>query len=160
MRIWPAAAGKETSILKTLRFSVLVDAAALGVAATFLAACASAPERGDRTTAHADLSGLFGNTIVEYNRQNPEYMVKVEVFADGTYQASTSSGFKPVTTTGTWKEQDGKVCFTRTSKPLPGSPIYHCVPGGANLKVGDTWIERWPDGRTFKGRVVAGTKGG
>jgi hypothetical protein len=128
-------------MLSTHRFSVLVGATALGVASVAL----------------ADVSGLFGNTVVEYDRQNPQFVVKVQLYADGTYQSSASVGFKTITTTGTWKEQDGKLCYTQTSTPTPGTPTYFCAKGGDGMKVGDTWIERWPDGRMFKARVVAGS---
>lgn len=130
-------------MMKTLRISVLSGAAALGVASVAL----------------ADVSGLFGNTLVEYDRQNPEIVVKVQLYADGTYQTWVSAGFKPITTTGTWKEQDGKLCYTQTSKPIPGRPTYFCAKGMVGRKVGDTWIERgWDDGRWYKGPVVAGSK--
>ena len=57
-----------------------------------------------------------------------------------------------------WKEQDGKLCYTQTSKPIPGRPTYFCAKGMDGKKVGDTWIERgWSDGRWYKGRVVAGS---
>ena len=125
----------------TLRISLLSCAAALGPVSVAL----------------ADVSGLFGNTSVLYDRQNPEFVVKVQLYADGTYQSSVTVGFNTITTTGTWKEQDGKLCYTTTSKPIAGFPTYHCAKGMDGLKVGDTWIERWPDGRMFKGRVVAGT---
>ena len=125
----------------TYRFSVLAGATALGLA----------------LAAHADVSGLIGNTMVEYDRQNPQIVIKTQLFADGSYQSSVSAGFNTITTTGTWKEQDGKVCYTQTSKPIPGRPTYFCAKGGLGQKVGDTWIERWNDGRMYKGRVVAGS---
>jgi hypothetical protein len=128
-------------MLNTLRISLLSGAAAFGVASVAL----------------ADVSGLFGNTAVLYDRQNPEFVVKVQLHADGTYQTWASAGFKAITTTGTWKEQDDKVCYTQTSKPIPGTPTYFCAKGGGGRKVGDTWLERWDDGRMFKGRVVAGS---
>ena len=128
-------------MIKTLRISLLSGAIALGAASVAL----------------ADVSGLFGNTVVEYDRHNPEFVVKVRIYPDGTYQAWTSAGFNTITTQGTWKEQDGKLCYTQTSKPTPGNPTYFCARGDAGRKVGDTWIERWPDGRIFKGRVVAGS---
>ncbi|HEY6456952.1 MAG TPA: hypothetical protein VIY90_16890 [Steroidobacteraceae bacterium] len=104
----------------------------VAVAASLLTACAALPQHSDQSIAHADVSGLIGNTVVEYDRQSPQFVVKVQLYADGTYQSSASGGFKTTMTTGTWKEQDG-------------------------MKVGDTWIEQWPDGRMFKGRVVAGS---
>jgi len=128
----------------------------VGIAALLLAACESVPQHADQLTAHAEMSGLFGNTIIQYDRQNPEFVVRGQLFADGTYQTWASGGFKTITTMGTWKEQDGKLCYTQSSKPIPGTPTYFCAKGMDGRKVGDTWIERWPDGRTFKGRVVAG----
>jgi hypothetical protein len=128
-------------MLNTLRVSLLSGAAALGVVSVAL----------------ADMSGLFGNTVVEYDRQNPEIVVKVQIHPDGTYQTWVSAGFRPITTTGTWAERDGKLCYTQTSKPIPGRPSYFCAKGMDGKKVGDTWIERgWDDGRWYKGRVVAG----
>jgi hypothetical protein len=135
---------KEMPMMNTLRVSILTAAAALGLVSVAL----------------ADVSGLFGNTIVEYDRHNPEFVVKVQIYADGTYKTWTTNGFKTVTTTGTWKEQDGKLCYTQSSNPIPGTPTYFCAKGAGGGKVGDTWLERWPDGRMFKGRVVAESGGG
>ena len=129
------------SMLKTLRIALLIVAAALGVA----------------PVAVADMSGLFGNTSVLYDRQKPEFVVKVQLYADGTYQTWVSGGFRTIMTNGTWKEQDGKLCYTQTSKAIPGTPIYFCAKGMDGRKVGDTWLERWDDGRMFKGRVIAGS---
>src|ERR1700733_13412804 len=137
-------------MLSVHRFSVLVGATALGVAASLLAACASVPQRSDQLIAHVDVSGLIGNTIVEYDRRNPEFVVKGQLYADGTYKTWVSGGFKTITTTGTWNEQDGKLCYTQSSKPIPGTPTYFCAHDMDGKKVGDTWIERWPDGRMFK----------
>jgi hypothetical protein len=132
---------EETTMLSTLRLSVLGGAAALGVV----------------SVAVADMSGLVGNTLVEYDRQNPEIVIKVQLYADGSYQSWVSAGFKPITTQGTWKEQDGKLCYTQTSKPIPGRPTYFCAKGMDGKKVGDTWLRRDDDyGRWYKGRVVAG----
>jgi hypothetical protein len=128
-------------MLNPLRISLLSGAAALGVVSVAL----------------ADVSGLFGNTSVLYDRQNPEFVVKVQLHADGTYQTWVSAGFKPITTMGTWMERDGKLCYIQTSKPIPGTPTYFCAKGMGGRKVGDTWLERWDDGRMFKGRVVAGS---
>ena len=128
-------------MLDTLRICLLSGAATLGVASVAL----------------ADVSGLFGNTIVEYDRQNPEFVVKGQLYSDGTYQTWTSGGFRTITTTGTWKEQDGKLCYTQTSPPIPGRPIHFCIHDMDGKKVGDTWIDRWEDGGTYKSRVVAGS---
>ena len=133
---------QETPVSNTHRISLLGGAAALAVASLAL----------------ADVSGLIGNTVVEYDRQNPEIVIKTQLHADGTYQTSISAGFKPITTTGTWKEQVGKLCYTQTSTPIPGYPTHFCAKGMDGRKVGDTWIERgWADGRWYKGRVVAGS---
>ena len=144
-------------MLSTRRFSVRFGATALGIAATLLAACAPVPRRSDQLIAHADVSGLIGNTVVEYDRQNPEFVVKVQLYADGTYQTRVSGGFKTIMTTGTWKEQDGKLCYTQTSKPIPGNPTHSCAHDMDGKKVGDTWVEQWPNGRMFKAQVVAGS---
>ena len=144
-------------MLSTHHFSVLAGTTALGVAASLLAACASVPQRSARLIAQEDVPGLIGNTIVEYDRQNPEFVVKVQLHADGTYRSSAGSGFKPVTTAGSWQEEDGKLCYTQTSTPIPGNPSHSCAPDMDGKKVGDTWIERWPNGRTFKAEVIAGS---
>ena len=129
-------------MLNTLRISLLGGVAALGVA----------------SVAVADMSGLFGNTIVAFDRRNPEIVVKTQLNADGTYQAWVSGNLgKPVTTQGTWNEQDGKLCYTQTSPPIPGRPIHFCIHDMDGKKVGDTWIDRWEDGGTYKSRVVAGS---
>ncbi|MEJ0005485.1 MAG: hypothetical protein WDM77_03635 [Steroidobacteraceae bacterium] len=125
----------------TFRISLMGGAAGLAVASVAL----------------ADMSGLFGNTSVLFDRRNPEFVVKVQLFADGTYQTGVSGGFKTITTTGTWKEVDGKLCYTQISKPIPGTPTFFCSKGMDGKKVGDTWLERWDDGRMFKGRVVPGS---
>jgi len=128
-------------MLNTLRIFLLSGAAALAVV----------------PVAVADVSGLIGNTSVLYDRQNPEMVIKVQLYADGTYQTWISAGFKTVTTKGTWTEQDGKLCYTQTSEPVPGRPIRFCAHNMDGKKVGDTWLERWDDGRMYKGRVVAGS---
>jgi hypothetical protein len=130
-------------MLKKFRSALLSGAAALGVA----------------SVAMADMSGLVGNTLVEYDRQNPELVIKVQLHADGSYQSWVSAGFKALMMTGTWKEQDGKLCYTQTSNPIPGRPTYFCAKGMDGKKVGDTWLRRDDDyGRWYKGRVVAGSK--
>jgi hypothetical protein len=148
---------EKPPMLSTHRFAVLVGATAFGVAASLLAACTSGRPRSDQLIAHADVSGLIGNTVVEYDRQNPAFVVKVQLYADGTYRTWVSVGFKPITTTGTWREQGGKLCYTQSSKPIPGTPTYFCAHGMDGKNVGDTWIERWPDGRMFKAQVLAGS---
>ncbi len=126
----------------TLRFSLVSGGAALGVVSVAL----------------ADVSGLVGNTIVEYDRQIPEIVIKVQLHADGSYQSWVSGGLTTITTNGTWKEQDGKLCYTQTSKPIPGRPTYFCAKGMDGKKVGDSWLRRDDDyGRWYKGRVVAGS---
>jgi hypothetical protein len=126
---------------KTLWVSLLSGAAALGVVSVAL----------------ADVSGLVGNTLVEYDRQNHEIVIKTQLHADGSYQSWISAGPATITTNGTWKELDGKLCYTQTSKPIPGRPTYFCAKGMDGRKVGDTWLRRDDDyGRWYKGRVVAG----
>jgi hypothetical protein len=110
------------------------------------------------SVALADMSGLVGNTLVEYDRQNHEIVIKVQLHADGSYQSWVGDGLTTVTTTGTWKEQDGKLCYTQTSKPIRGRPTYFCAKGMNGKKVGDTWLRRDDDyGRMYTGTVVAGT---
>lgn len=128
-------------MLNTLGISILSGAAALGLAAV----------------AVADVSGLIGNTVVLHDRQNPEIVIKTQLNADGSYQTSVSDGLNTVTTSGTWMEQDGKLCYTQTSKPIPGRPTYFCAKGMDSRKVGDTWLERWNDGRMYKGKVTPGS---
>jgi hypothetical protein len=101
----------------------------------------------------ADISGLIGNTKLHYDRQHPEIVVKIQLNADGSFQALVD---RNTTAAGTWREQDGKLCYTITSKQPAGRPNHVCARGMDGKKVGDTWIERWDDGRWYKGRVVAG----
>lgn len=128
-------------MLNAIRLCILGGAGALGLVAV----------------AVADVSGLIGNTLVLHDRQNPEIVIKTQLNADGSYDASVSDGLNTTVTTGTWKEQDGKLCYTQTSKPIPGRPTYFCAKGMDNRKVGDTWLERWNDGRMYKGQVIAGS---
>jgi hypothetical protein len=102
----------------------------------------------------ADVSGLIGNTILHSDRQHPESVVKIQLNADGSFQALMNGG---ITAMGTWAEQDGKLCYTIVSKQPPGRPKHFCARGMDGKKVGDTWIERWDDGRWYKSQVVAGS---
>jgi hypothetical protein len=129
-------------VLNMRRISLLSSVAAFGVMSVAL----------------ADMSGLVGNTLVEYDRQNPNLVIKVQLHADGSYQSWVTDGLATVTTNGTWKEQDGKLCYSQTSKPIPGRPTYFCAKAMDGKKVGDTWLRRDDDyGRWYKGRVVAGS---
>jgi len=118
-------------------FSILIGAAMLGVA------CA----------AHADVSGLIGNTCIEVGN-NVE--VRIKLHADGTFEKVSYPGG---TSRGTWKEVEGKLCYVQTDpKPKPGAPVSFCAKNMDGRQVGDRWAERWPDGSVFRGHIVAGQK--
>jgi hypothetical protein len=119
------------------RIALLSGAAALAVAGVAI----------------ADVSGLVGNTILRYERQHPELVVKLQLNADGSFQALIDT---KITATGAWEERDGKLCFSITSKQPPGRPSHFCAHGMDGKKVGDSWLERWDDGHWYKARVVAG----
>jgi hypothetical protein len=101
--------------------------------------------------AHADMSGMVGNTVVLAGGDNT---IKVQLHADGTYQTSLSNG---TTVKGTWADNGGQLCYTQTDPAPPaGRPNPFCVPGMDGKKVGDTWSQPGPGGATMNGSVVAG----
>jgi hypothetical protein len=101
--------------------------------------------------ASADMSGMVGNTIVLSGANN--FSVKVQLHADGTYQTVTAQG----TVKGTWKEDNGQLCYTQTDPAPPaGRPATYCAQGMSGKKVGDTWTQPGPGGASMNGTVVAG----
>ena len=122
-------------MFKTVRFGILAGAAALALAGV----------------AHADMSGMVGNTIVLAGANN--LMIKVQLHADGTYQTVVGGG---PTVKGAWKDKDGQLCYTQTEPAPPaGQPAEFCAPGMNGRKVGDSWTQQGPGG-TLNGSVVAG----
>jgi hypothetical protein len=98
------------------------------------------------TTARADPSGLFGNTL---QITAPDGSVKrFYLNADGTYSANING----VATSGTWKETDENLCFTQ-SAPSSGPPL--CGPK-ISQSVGQQWSAQRPDGTTTQLTVIAG----
>jgi hypothetical protein len=132
--------------LPTLR---IVFAAACFAALTSCANSPGPPRTAPAGPVPSDVSGLIGNTVVMVGNGID---IRVKLHADGTYDQDDVNGFP---TKGTWKEENGELCYTPT-KPLPGNPTYFCAKHMDGKQVGDRWAERWPDGRTFRGQVVAG----
>ena len=101
--------------------------------------------------AHADMSGMVGNTIVLNGANN--LVIKVQLHADGTYQTAVGAG---PAVKGTWKDKAGQLCYTQTDPAPPaGQPAEFCAPGMNGRKVGDTWTQQGPGGQ-LNGSVVAG----
>jgi hypothetical protein len=101
--------------------------------------------------AHADMSGMVGNTIVLTGANNTT--IKVQLHADGTYQTAIGGG---PTIKGTWKDNNGQLCYHQTDPaPAAGQPGDFCAPGMNGRKVGDTWTQQGPGGQ-MNGSVVAG----
>jgi hypothetical protein len=116
---------------------------------SLLAAAASALALAG--AAHADMSGLVGNTIVIVMGDNT---IKVQLHADGTYQTTMTSG-PPAK--GKWSEKDGQLCYNQTDPaPADGFPNPFCVDGMSGKKAGDAWSVTGPDGSAMKQSVVAG----
>jgi hypothetical protein len=101
--------------------------------------------------AHADMSGLVGNTVNLSGANG--FSVKVQLHPDGTYQTTTAQG----TVKGTWKADGAQLCYTQTDPaPAAGRPNPFCVQGMDGRKVGDTWTQPGPGGATMNGTVTAG----
>jgi hypothetical protein len=115
--------------------------------ASLLAAAAAAASFG---VAHADMSGLVGNTV---NVGAAPNAVKVQLRADGAYQVTTPQG----AVKGTWKADGAKLCYTQTDPaPQAGAPNPFCVDGMDGKKVGDTWTQPGQGGATMNFSVTAG----
>lgn len=100
--------------------------------------------------AYADVSGLVGNTVVLSMGNGGE--IKVQLHSDGSYQTTTPQGVVK----GTWKFDNGQLCYTQTDPAPPaGRPNPFCAPGMDGKKVGDTWTQQGQGGE-MKGSVVAG----
>ncbi len=101
--------------------------------------------------AHADMSGMVGNTIVLTGANNMS--IKVQLHADGSYQTAIGGG---PTVKGTWKDNNGQLCYHQTDPaPAAGQQADFCAPGMNGRKVGDTWTQQGPGGQ-MNGTVVAG----
>jgi hypothetical protein len=101
--------------------------------------------------AHADMSGLVGNTILIDGV--PGGPIKIQLKGDGTYQTVSGAG----TVKGTWKADGGKLCYTQTDPAPPaGRPNPFCAEGMDGKKVGDTWTIPGQNGASMKGSVAAG----
>jgi hypothetical protein len=103
--------------------------------------------------AHADMSGLVGNTILINGP--PGGPIKIQLKSDGTYQTVSAAG----TAKGTWKADGDKLCYTQTDPAPPaGRPNPFCAQGMDGKKVGDTWtVPGGPNGGpAMNGSVVAG----
>ena len=113
----------------------------------FLAAAAATALAGG---AYADVAGLVGNTVVLTTGDGGQ--IKVQLHSDGSYQTTTAQGVVK----GTWKFDNGQLCYTQTTPPpQAGAPSPFCVQGMDGKKVGDTWSQPGPGG-DMKGSVVSG----
>ena len=98
-------------------------------------------------SANATPSGLFGNTL---RITGPDGGVtKFYVNADASYSRVDAGGN---TTSGTWAETDGKMCFTQQS-PAQGSAL--CGPL-VTQSTGESWTGYRPDGSTSQLTIVPG----
>ncbi len=102
--------------------------------------------------AHADMSGMVGNTMVVTLPDNNT--VKVQLHADGTYQTARSNG---PTVKGTWAAKGDQLCYTQTDPAPPADrPQPFCIAGMDGHKVGDNWSSPGQGGATMKMGIVAG----
>jgi hypothetical protein len=90
------------------------------------------------------ISGVVGNTIVLDGGGGLQ--VKVQLRSDGTFRSFLN---REATDQGTWKYQDGLLCYK-------GDASRFCVKGMDGKTVGDMWISISADGRRYKARLVAG----
>jgi hypothetical protein len=113
--------------------------------------CAGAAAMALAGAAHADMSGMVGNTILLNGANNT--VIKVQLHSDGTYQTVIGGG---PTIKGTWKDNNGQLCYHQTDPAPPaGQSGDFCAPGMNSRKVGDTWTQQGPGGQ-MTGSVVAG----
>ena len=97
--------------------------------------------------ANATPSGLFGNTL---QITGPDGGVsKIYVNADGTYSRVSPAGG---TTSGSWAETDGQMCFTQQS-PTQGAAL--CGPL-ITQSLGDSWTGKRPDGSVSQLVIISG----
>ena len=98
-------------------------------------------------SADAAPSGLFGNTLQIIGPNGG--VTKLYVNADATYSRVDSAGN---TTSGSWSETDGQLCFTQQS---PSQSAARCGPA-ISQSVGNSWSGTRPDGSVSQLTIVAG----
>ena len=95
----------------------------------------------------------YGNTVTLTAPDGSK--TKIYVNADQTWEQHLSTG---AVMKGTFVEKDANsVCFTVTD-PAPSSPdkATNCNTIAGDHKVGDTWTEQTPDGKTVTWSITAG----
>jgi hypothetical protein len=104
------------------------------------------------TAAMADVSGLYGNTVVATFPDGK--VIKVQLKADGAFSETLPDGSAA---SGTYTDDANGVCFTQTAPPPPADAKPTCAPDLAGKKAGDAWDAPGPQsGTTLKISVVAG----
>lgn len=103
--------------------------------------------------AHADMSGLVGNTVIG-TTAGDGLTRRVQLHADGTYRIAVSDGSFSA---GTWSAQGSKLCYLRIDpKPGPNDANPLCVEGFDGHKLGDAWTTTGHHGLLMKMTVVRG----
>ncbi len=102
--------------------------------------------------AHADMSGMVGNTMIVTTPDGGT--IRVQMHADGSYQAAVANG---PTNKGTWAAQGAQLCYTQVDPaPTADQPQPICVPGMDGHKAGDSWSTAGPNGADLKMTIEAG----
>jgi hypothetical protein len=108
---------------------------ALGLAAVILSAAG----------AQADpFAVAYGNTVTQTAPDGSKTVIYVN--ADKTWERHAADG-KVAKGTYTWKD-DTHACFTTTDPTPDPSKATNCSEIKGDHKVGDTWTETMPDGKT------------
>ncbi len=108
------------------------------LAAVAAVAISSAAQAADQ------FAGAYGNTVTQTLHDGTKFIVYVN--PDKTWESI--SGGKTTKGTYSWKD-DTHACFTRTD-PVPADPAKatDCTEIKGDHKLGDTWTETTPDGKT------------
>ena len=117
---------------------------ALGLAAVLLSTAAA--QAGDL------FAVAYGNTVTQTMPDGSKTIIYVN--ADKTWEQHM--GGKVIKGTYSWKD-DTHACFTETD-PAPADPskATNCNEIKGDHKVGDTWTEQTPDGKTMTMAITAG----
>jgi hypothetical protein len=104
------------------------------------------------SVAHADMSGLVGNTVIG---STPDGLTRrVQLRADGSYLITVSDGSS---SKGTWKADEARLCYTRIDPPpAAGGQNPLCVEGFDGHKVGDKWTATGHNNLPMTMTVIAG----
>ncbi len=95
----------------------------------------------------------YGNTVTVTGPDGTKTVIYVN--ADQTWEQHMANG---MVMKGTFVEKDANnVCFTQTD-PAPASPdkATNCNAISGDHKVGDTWTEKTPDGKTVTWAISPG----